>query len=354
MPIYWNLTLIYTLPFFFTFMLFKNGFDLIWCLNGLISLTLLILVSDWISSTILLQIGIGAAWAYYTFSVGESPQLPDSIYGILASYLGMLIYIGLFVHKEGKIQQEKLMIVKSFAGSIAHEMRTPFLGIRSSAKAIKKYLPQLIESYTEARDAGLNIQPITEENLQNLMETPEDLHKITLSASLVIDMLLMNLKETPSDNTDFKLHSIKECIDETLQNYPFTEDEEALITCQITPNFIFYGNKILVKHILFNLIKNALYYIKVADKGSILLWSESTKKENILYFKDTGSGISDSVLPHIFDCFYTQTHHGTGIGLSFCQSAMKTLGGSITCNSIEGDYTTFILRFPIAKIAEVH
>jgi signal transduction histidine kinase len=151
MPIYWNLTLIYTLPFFFGFMLFKNNFDVIWCLNALISLTLLIFITDWVSAALVLFIGVTSAWVYYFFYFGEYPQLPDNIFGILASYIGMLIYIGLFVYKEEKIRKEKLLTLKSLAGTVAHEMRTPFLGIRASAKVISKFLPVLVDGYRKAR-----------------------------------------------------------------------------------------------------------------------------------------------------------------------------------------------------------
>jgi signal transduction histidine kinase len=51
------------------------------------------------------------------------------------------------------------------------------------------------------------------------------------------------------------------------------------------------------------------------------------------------------VLKHIFDRFFTRTHHGSGIGLTFCKMAMEAFGGDITCESVEGDYTLFVLTF---------
>jgi len=351
MPIYWNFTLIYTLPFFFGFMLFKNNFDVIWCLNALISLTLLIFITDWVSAALVLFIGITSAWVYYFFYFGEYPQLPDNIFGILASYIGMLIYIGLFVYKEEKIRKEKLLTLKSLAGTVAHEMRTPFLGIRASAKVISKFLPVLVEGYRKASSANKKGAKISKEELKNIAETPADLEKITLSASMVIDMLLMNLKDPKNLEKDLKVISIRECIEEAIRDYPLTEEERAIISWDGVKDFSFYGNRLLIKHVLFNLLKNALYYVKETDNGYISLWSEIEPTDFVLYFKDTGSGISESVLPHIFDTFYSKTHYGTGIGLSFCQSVMKSLGGSIACESKENEYTTFILRFPKSKIS---
>jgi signal transduction histidine kinase len=65
-----------------------------------------------------------------------------------------------------------------------------------------------------------------------------------------------------------------------------------------------------------------------------------------LIFKDTGKGIASKDLPFVFDRFYTQTPHGTGIGLAFCQDVLKRFGGSIVCDSVEGEYTIFTLSFP--------
>ena len=56
-----------------------------------------------------------------------------------------------------------------------------------------------------------------------------------------------------------------------------------------------------------------------------------------------------SVVSHIFDWFYAHTRHGTGIGLAFCKTVIESFGGTIVCDSIEGEYTTFILKLPIIK-----
>jgi signal transduction histidine kinase len=51
----------------------------------------------------------------------------------------------------------------------------------------------------------------------------------------------------------------------------------------------------------------------------------------------------------IFERFFTtlESGRGTGIGLSFCKMVMEGLGGEITVDSTEGEFTTFRLLFPI-------
>ena len=86
--------------------------------------------------------------------------------------------------------------------------------------------------------------------------------------------------------------------------------------------------------------------MKAANKGEITLKTYKANGLNILSFKDTGAGIAPEILPHIFEKFYSRTKYGTGIGLAFCKSVMKGLGGDITCTSQYGEYTEFILTFP--------
>ena len=111
-------------------------------------------------------------------------------------------------------------------------------------------------------------------------------------------------------------------------------------------DFSFKGDELLMIHLLFNLLKNALYYIKVAGKGDIHIWCDQNEKHNILHFKDTGQGIAKKDLPHIFERFFTKTPHGTGIGLAFCKMVMNSLGGDITCSSHEKEFAEFTLLFP--------
>ena len=104
-----------------------------------------------------------------------------------------------------------------------------------------------------------------------------------------------------------------------------------------------------MQHVLFNLLKNALYAIESAQKGEITMWVASAEKSNCLYFKDTGKGMDERQLLRLFDHFYTTTYMGTGLGLSFCKLVMLRFGGNISCEAVEDKYTQFMLTFPGLK-----
>ena len=93
--------------------------------------------------------------------------------------------------------------------------------------------------------------------------------------------------------------------------------------------------------VLFNLLKNSLYY-----KAKIDIWLETSNQANFLHFKDYGTGIEQDKINHIFDDFFTSDKKGgTGLGLPFCKKVILAFGGDISCKSIEGEFTEFVLSF---------
>jgi len=344
---YWYSYIFYIFPFFSTYMFIENYGSNMWFTKVIIGLFWLILVTDWMTVIVILPLGVLTGWITH-YLINGPDHIDMSIMTELSiNYVWAVLIATVFSRGKDNIQKERLNAMKSLAGTIAHEMRTPFLGIRSSAGGIKRFLPSLIDGYKKAKEANLGVSPISEKNLHQLIETPDNLDKITLSASLVIDMLLTSLKGEIFTNKHYEVKSIKSCVSEMFQEYPLTNDEKSLLNWTDNPDFTFHGNDLLMKHVLFNLMKNGLYAIKAANKGKIMIWTETTPKGNYLYFKDTGTGMSPAMVSNIFDRFYSQTHHGTGIGLAFCKAVMTSFGGTISCESKEGEYTIFILKFPI-------
>lgn len=249
---------------------------------------------------------------------------------------------------KAKIKEEEKMgkTAMLLAGAIAHEMRTPLMGISAEARWLKKVIPILLESYEIATKLpATTIPPILPIHLQALQEISEIFEKTTRNAFTIIDMLMMNFNENPLETT-LEVCSISSCIKEALSSYPLTEEEKKVIHSEASEDFSFKGNGLLIQHVLFNLIKNALYYVKKSRNGAIFIRAEKSKNSNILLFKDTGTGIPEDILPHIFDRFFSRTAHGTGIGLAFCKMVMEGLGGNIVCTSIPGESTEFKLEFP--------
>ncbi len=247
---------------------------------------------------------------------------------------------------EAKHKLEGMTLVSA---SVAHELRTPLQALSFGIDGLRKFLPTLIEGYKKAEASHLlsnTLKPSTIDSLDGLLDSMDS----ELSASaMTIDLLLMNLKTNIEKQEVLnETFLISEIIHESVHRYPFQEGQDELVNILKGNDFLVKGNKMFVTHILFNLIKNALYHIAKARKGEISIWLEKGEdlEKNYLFFKDTGSGMKKEVLAHVFEKFFTKTNHGAGIGLSYCKMVMGLMGGKISCDSIEGEYTLFKLEFP--------
>ena len=105
----------------------------------------------------------------------------------------------------------------------------------------------------------------------------------------------------------------------------------------------------LIERVLDNLIDNALQH--TPSGGSIHIALESRDSEINVKVKDTGRGISEEALPHIFDRFYHKTtgegsHSGTGLGLAISQRIIELHGGKLTVSSMINSGSEFNFSLP--------
>jgi len=343
---YWFLTILYALPFFFTYSFLMNNASDASAMSLLCSVFLLVLLVDIFSLSILLVLGMGLAVLFYNFM---SPQfyLGQEHLEMAIVLLFVLIAGSIVNYKTVMLQQQRMAGMAAAAGMIAHELRTPLLGIKSGAQALTTYSPMLFEAYNLAKEQGLLTSTIRSNRVQQLQGVSERIVNEIDYANTIIEMLLVKAgRENSLQNCTLELCSMGDCLREAIARYPFQSAKfRSLVTWQ--GDFSFMGSKLLMHHVLFNLLKNALYVIATTQRGEITIWTESTDKANFLYVQDTAKGMSPKQLARLFDHFYTTTFMGTGIGLSFCKLVMSRFGGGITCVSIEGEYTKFTLSFPL-------
>ena len=341
-PLYWYFTLCFNIPFFFSFMFLKNHGDMTWLAHGLASLIILFLLTDWFSCTVLLFLGVGFGSLAYMITTPD-PHIPENLSTFLIIYISMVGHALWASHRNSAAHKERLNSMKVLAGAIAHELRTPLSAISMISQMLRINVPALVTGYKQAKQTDPNLDDADEEYME---QVPDEIDLTTRNAFGIIDMLLMNLKDV-SEKTPPESCSMNVCIKNALKSYPMTADERALVHFE-TPghDFTFQGNDLFMRHVLFNLLKNALHYVKAANKGAIFIRTEETPKENRVIFKDTGMGMPASMVSHVFDRFYSRTQHGTGIGLAFCKSVLEGIGGKISCESVQGEHTTFILSIP--------
>jgi signal transduction histidine kinase len=107
-----------------------------------------------------------------------------------------------------------------------------------------------------------------------------------------------------------------------------------------------------IKQVILNLLSNAIKYNR--PNGTVMLRAEASENEMTLFIQDTGLGIPDESLPHLFEKFYRVREHetrasGTGLGLSICKQIIHGHGGRIEVKSKIGVGTVFSLFLPRAS-----
>lgn len=346
--LYWCLTLLYCLPIFGVYTLLKNELSTDWLMNISLGLFLLFLLVDYILLLAIYALGIFLGYLFFILTGQEVIFQQGFPTNFVYIYGAMLIIGCIFARNKERLENERFQTIKAVAGAVAHEMRTPLISVTGMAKGLKRKLPALFKSYSSAENAEKNGKTLEREVIKLINETADNIEATNRQAFSFIDMLLMNLKEDLPQSKS-TVCSIQKCIRDAIQHYPFDGNDKKLISYNEETDFEFKGNSLFIEHVFFNLLRNSIYYVRAANKGSITIITSIEKDFNKVYFKDTGKGIPSHILSHIFDRFYSKTKYGTGIGLAFCKMVMENLGGNIVCHSVEGEYTEFVLSFPIIK-----
>jgi signal transduction histidine kinase len=226
------------------------------------------------------------------------------------------------------------------AATIAHEMRTPLATIRNQSRILSRCLPDLLAGYQRAVEAKLVAPTLSMAQLQYLQQINQYIENEISRSNFIVDMMLASARAGTLVRSDFANHSIKKCVDEALASYPFETAMREKVRVRGSEDFTFFGSDVLLMYVLYNLFKNALHAIKAAGRGEV----EIRLAGRQLMITDTGSGIPDDILPHVFEPFYSTG--GTGMGLAFCRKVITAFGGNIQCESQAGKYTRFALSFP--------
>src|SRR5262249_19581714 len=113
-----------------------------------------------------------------------------------------------------------------------------------------------------------------------------------------------------------------------------------------------YVDRDMWEKIVLNLLSNAF---KFTLEGEIRVTLQREGDTAELRISDTGIGIAEVELPHMFERFHrirrtrARTHEGTGIGLALVHELVRLHGGSVSVASVEGRGTTFTVTIPMGK-----
>ena len=99
-----------------------------------------------------------------------------------------------------------------------------------------------------------------------------------------------------------------------------------------------------MEQVFFNIVKNALEAMH--DGGSLAMEMDSDDRDVSVSFRDSGEGMSDEQLSHLFEPYRTSKEKGNGLGLMVCARIVRDHGGSISAESKPGEGTVFTVKLP--------
>jgi two-component system CAI-1 autoinducer sensor kinase/phosphatase CqsS len=334
-----------TMPFFFSFMLLKSGFSVVWSLSYMAGLFLfIILVYDWVLICLMVLGGFVLAYLSVWLLDGQvnisNFQLEYVVIYLFAVVSGIVVS-----YRNQTVSQTKMVLLKSLGSSIAHEMRNPLSSLISALDTVSVILPKKPIQQADTTEEGFVISRST---LIHLHQTVEQSNSVVRRGNKIIDSILASMRGAKIDTHHFKKTSIQEVLHTTLETFGYADvSDKDLIQVKNLTHFNIFCDKDLLIYVLFNLLKNAFHYKNKKD-FLIEISLTQTEEENCILVKDTGPGIPKEKLETIFDSFYTAGKKGgTGLGLHFCRRVINSFGGTITCSSEQGEWTEFKICLPL-------
>lgn len=227
-----------------------------------------------------------------------------------------------------RLNEERLR----FYTDISHELRTPLTLILGPSEDLK-HAPDIPEKYSAKID-------LINYNARNLL-------------MLISQMLELHKTETASRRLSVRKDDISALVTETALRFKeYNRNENVKLSLDIDRSVppIYFDRKI-ISSILNNLVSNALKYTKI---GGVTVGIRKSGEDDLeIFVADTGIGISEKDLPHLFERFYRVDENssvvGTGIGLSLSKTLADLHHASLTVESELDRGSVFRLRLSISE-----
>lgn len=329
--------LVVTLPFTFVFTALKHGGGTVAVGNTLMAAFFVLLLADWRNAFAILAAGFSLAVGLYV-AVDPAPHRPEDYIERLPILLAVLVTGSLFKFALERATAEKVRSAYAWlAASIAHEMRNPLTQLKHSLEGVQQVLPPpgaFHHSMASIGHAELDV-------LYRHVAHGELAIRRGLQA---ISMTLDEVHAKPPDSASFQFLSASEVVHKAVDEFSIGSAEAPeRVRVDVQDDFHFRGDETAFLYVLFNLMKNALYYATRFPDTRV----DITVAGHEVKVRDTGPGIAPDVLQGLFEPFRSVGKAGgTGLGLAYCKRVMKAFGGSIHCESQLGSFTEFTMRFP--------
>ena len=217
--------------------------------------------------------------------------------------------------------------MKDINDNIAHDLRSPLARIRGLAE-MSLLKDKSIEAYAEM--AASTIEEC--DTLIGMINTMLDITEAEAGVNGV-------------KTEEFELVAL---IREACELFrPIAEKKKINLKTDLPDSLMLKSDRKKMQRIVTNVLENAIKY--TPEDGTVFISAAAQNGDVQIDFKDTGEGISETDLPHIFERFYrcdrSRSQGGVGLGLSLVKAYTESINGSIHVESSPDQGTLFALRF---------
>lgn len=227
------------------------------------------------------------------------------------------------------VDSEKMASLGILTSGIAHEINNPLnfihLGTHSIEDHLKEKDPKLVREL---------------EPLFKAVYTGE--HRI-------LDIVRALGNYSRSDNLKLVAYDIHTVLEDCQTMLTNQLDVKIKIVKKLAPDIPkVLVNQVQIQHAFLNILKNAIQAIE--ETGQITISTKEVDGNVLISIADTGIGMSQMSIKHIFDPFYTTKDpgEGVGLGLSIARKTIEQHQGTIVCHSLLGEGTEMIVTLPVA------
>ena len=225
---------------------------------------------------------------------------------------------------------------QEFVSNVSHELKTPITSIRVLADSLMGMEEVPVELYREFmtdisdeidRENQIIEDLLTLVKMDKSAESQMNIEQVNINGEL--ELILKRLRPIAKrGNVELVLESIRE------------------VTADV--------DRVKISLAITNLVENAIKYNR--DSGNVRVTLDADHKYFYVKVTDTGIGIPEDALEHIFERFFrvdkarSREVGGTGLGLAIAKNVIQMHHGIIDVESTPGEGTTFSMRIPLTYV----
>jgi PAS domain S-box-containing protein len=226
-------------------------------------------------------------------------------------------------------RMNRLASLGQLAAGLAHEIRNPLAGMKTSVQVLKNRLKKTVSESTLELFSGI-------------------LYEIDRLNNLITELLDFAKPHFPKCEVVNIMEILKRALDLTRK----AMDEKSIKTDIMVKatDLIVFVDKAQIEQVFLNIITNAVRAMDLQGTLNIIIDDHYDQKNDflIIEFRDNGCGINQENIEKIFDPFFTTDSQGTGLGLSVVHNLIAENNGEIEVESSVGVGTSFKIKLPMS------